>query len=75
MTRHNPGALRVRRADGATVAVDELAALIAHLADLLDAVEGAGPNTVEGDLWALEAGVRDVVELARALGVLDGRDG
>lgn len=67
MTRHNPGALRVRRADGATVAVDELAALIAHLADLLAAVEG--------DLWTLEAGVRDVVESARALGVLDGRDG
>lgn len=71
MTRHNPGALRVRRADGSTVAVDELAALIAHLADLLAAVEGAGPDTVEGDLWTLAADVRDVVALAEALGVVE----
>lgn len=71
MTRHNPGALRVRRADGSTVAVDELAALVAHLADLLAAVEGAGPDTVEGALWQLAADVRDVVALAEALGVVE----
>ena len=68
----NPGALRVRRADGSTVAVDELAINLMALATALEAVDTA--DTAEravGALWMLSADVGDLVELAGALGVLE----
>ena len=72
MTRHNPGALHLRRADGSTVAVDELAINLMALATALEAVDTA--DTAEravGALWKLSADVGDLVELAGALGVLE----
>ena len=68
----NPGALHLRRADGSTVAVDELAAGLAALAAALEAVDTAdtGERAV-GALWQLSADVGDLVELAGALGVLE----
>ena len=72
MTRHNPGALRVRRADGSTVAVDELAICLAELAVALEAVDTADTDErALGMLRVLSADVRDLVELAGALGVLE----
>ena len=72
MTSYNPGALRVRRADGSTAAADELAINLMALATALEAVDTA--DTAEravGALWMLSADVGDLVELAGALGVLE----
>ena len=75
MIGHVPGVLRLRLADGATVALDDLAAALGGLGAALDAVDRVrcGDPEAEGMLWQLAADVRDVVELARALGVLEGR--
>ena len=73
MTWHvNGGALRVQRADGSTVAVDELAINLLALAAALDAVDTADTDErAVGALWMLSADVGDLVELAGALGVLE----
>ena len=72
MTSYNPGALRVRRADGSTAAADELAINLMALATALEAVDTADTDErAVGALWMLSADVGDLVELAGALGVLE----
>jgi hypothetical protein len=73
MTWHvNGGALHLRRADGCTVAVDELAAGLLALAAALDAVDTSDTDErAVGMLWQLSADVGDLVDLAGALGVLE----
>jgi hypothetical protein len=60
-----PGALRLRLADGETVAVEELGEALARLGEAVEVARWAG-----GDPWAVVQAAGDAVELAVDLGVL-----
>ena len=75
--RHNPGALRVRMADGETVALDDLAELLAEIAGAVEEVRGKRWGS---DAWNTEAAVvianlDHLRTLAVAAGVLEPGDG